>query len=190
MFSKILIKLVDQAIVPALLLIVVRVASVTLIAQYNGIPFELTSSGFTFNSQTDYILINSYSTFAMILVISLGLLYSLLKAYVTHSTHISPVMTAKLFSMRLSSFIQSSFDIYSQGSIWLSYSYLLVMVSGVFAFFGFMYTWVFITSLVLTLLCTVLFILDIEEELISENPIHKIEEVVHDKIVKFEDLKL
>ena len=84
---------------------------------------------------------------------------------VFHSSHITPSLTAKLFSLRLSAFIQDSFDLYSQGTVWISYSYLMLLITLVMFLFGSLYAWVFISALVVTVTATVLFVLDIENEL-------------------------
>jgi len=164
-FSRILVKLVDQSITPAILLISTRLISVVAVSRIFDIQFRISGGGFTFNSPEDYLLVNSYSTFVMIVVLTVGLLYILLKSYLFHESHITPSMTAKLFTLRLSSFIQSSFDLYSQGSIWLSYSYLISLVTGFMYMFKLMYPWVFFASITLTLISTVLLILDVESEL-------------------------
>lgn len=165
MISKTLIKLIDQAIVPAILLLCTRVTSVIIISYMLGIKFSFDSTGFVFPSLESYLKVNSYSTFSMILIIAVGLLYLLIKALFFHDTHISPSLTAKLFNYRLSSFIQSSFELYSQGVVWLSYSFLLTAVSGVFAYFGLVYNWVFYSGLVLSLISTVILIIDVETEI-------------------------
>ena len=165
MFSRILVKLVDQSITPAILLLSTRLISVVMISRYFDITFRIGPGGFVFNSQEDYILVNSYSTFVMIVVLTVGLLYILLKSYLFHESHITPGMTAKLFSLKLSSFIQSSFDLYSQGSIWLSYSYLITFATGFMFLFKLMYPWVFYSALFLTLISTVLLVIDVENEI-------------------------
>lgn len=177
MFSRLLIKLIDQAIVPAILILVTRVVSVVLIANYFGIPFAIENTGFVYNSVTDFVLVNSYSILSLVFVVTFGLLYILVKSYYFHDSHITPQLTAKLFMVRLSSFIQSSFDLYSQGSVWLSYSYLLLIVSGAMTFFGMVYSWVFFTSLVFTVVSTVLLIIDIEKELTLSNSVSSDESV-------------
>ena len=167
MFSKILIKLVDEAILPAILLIVCRIVSVVLVSRYLAIGFDLTASGFTFQSPKDYVVINSYSTLAMICVLTFGLFYVLLKSLAFHDTHITPKLTAKIFSLRLQSFMQSSFELYSQGSIWLSYSYLFLFCSGIMAYLGMIFPWIFFLSLAVTVGASYLFVLDIESEVFS-----------------------
>lgn len=184
MFSKVLVKLVDQAILPAILLLAVRVCSIFLIAKYHGLDFVISEAGFVFDTSTDYIFVNSYSILSMIVILAVGVLYVLLKSYIFHDSHITPVLSARLFSLRMTSLIQSSFDLYSQGTVWLSYMYLVTLVAGSMAYFGFIYGWVFITSLTLTLLSTGLLIYDIEREvpvseaLIREDLIESTDEYV------------
>ena len=103
----------------------------------------------------------------MIVVLMVALLNTLIKAYYFHNTHITPSLTAKLFTMKLSSFMQSSMDLYSEGVIWLSYAFLLTGVAGLMAYFGLIFSWVFYSSVVFSLMAFVLFVLDIEKELVE-----------------------
>ncbi|HLB52051.1 hypothetical protein A3F07_03020 [candidate division WWE3 bacterium RIFCSPHIGHO2_12_FULL_38_15] len=181
MFSRILIKLIDQAIVPAIFLLTVKIVATVGISRYLGIVFTVGPTGFVFDSTADYVRISSYSTFAMVAALAIGLFYILLKSMAFHETHISPKMTAKLFSLRLSTFIQGSFDLYSQGAIWMSYSYLLMFVTGIMSIFGMIYSWVFYSSLILTALSTVFFVLDVENEMKMKDP--NIESETEEEIV-------
>ncbi len=165
MFSKILVKLIDQAIVPAIMLLSARIVSVVLVSRYYKIPFDVGQSGFIFTNPRDYVLINTYSTFIMLLVLTVGLLYILLKAYVFHESHVAPHISAKLASIKLSSFVQASFDLYSQGAIWLSYAFFLTIVSGILGLFGLIESWVFFAGLLLNMVATFLLIFDVEKEL-------------------------
>jgi hypothetical protein len=165
MVSRILIKLIDQSIIPAVLLLSTRLISIVLLGRYFGADFTIGYSGVEYTHPQDYLLVNSYSTFFMIAVLAVGLFYILLKSFIFHDSHISPGFTARVFSFKLSFFIQSSFDLYSQGVIWLSYLYLLMIVSGVMALFGLLYPWVFYTALVLGVVSTALFVFDVENEI-------------------------
>lgn len=165
MFSKILVKLIDQSIIPAVLLLTARILSVVFVSKYLNIPFQVGASGFEYSSQQDYVLVNSYSVFAMVVILALGLFFVLLKSFVFHDSHISPGLTVRLFSLNLSSFIQDSFSIYSQGAIWVSYVYLLMFVSGIMTLFELLYAWVFFVALGAAVISTVLLILDVENEL-------------------------
>jgi hypothetical protein len=160
-----LIKLIDNAIVPAFLLLATRVVSVIAFAKYFDIRITLGQGGIFFNSPSDYLIVNSYSTLAVCLALTLGLVYIIFKSYVFHDTHITPALTAKLFASGMSSLVQNSRELYTQGAIWLSYSYLLLITTGAFAFYGLVYAWVFATCLVVTVLSTILLIADIENEI-------------------------
>ena len=165
MFSKILLKLIDESIVPPIFLLATRLISVVLVARYNSVPFDIGANGFVFRSAQDYVLVNSYSTFFMISVLTIGLLYFLTKSLFFHDTHIKPHLTARLFSLRMHGLIQSTYNLYTQGSIWLSYCYLVMIVAGFMALFGLVFPWVFYVALVLCIVSTIFFVIDVEEEL-------------------------
>jgi len=130
-----------------------------------GIKFSATPKGFLFSSVQDYIFINSYSTLAMIAVLATGLIYILAKALYFHDTHISPGLTTKLFHHRLATLIQSSFELYSQGAIWLIYLYLISAVAIVLSVFDYIFPWIPVISVVLAGASTLLLIIDVEKEL-------------------------
>lgn len=165
MLSKTLLRLIDQATLPAIILLCVRITSILLISYILNIDLTINRSGFVFQNIADYKVANTYSILAMVILLSTGLAYTLIKAFCFHSTHVTPYLTARLFSLRLATFIQSSFDIYSQGFIWLMYSYLLMFLTCIFALFGHVATWVFFVSLLTTIISTVLLIIDIENEM-------------------------
>jgi len=165
MVSKVLTRLIDKAILPAILLLATRIISIVLVSKCLKLEFEVSTKGFVFGSMEDYVKVNSYSALVMIIILILGLLFILIKSLVFHESHIKPSVTSRLFSLKISSLIQSSFDLYTQGAIWLSYSYLLLLVNGVMTLSGLMYKWVFLITLAVTVVTTVLFIFDIEEEI-------------------------
>jgi hypothetical protein len=165
MISRTLVRLIDQAITPAILLLCARITSVILISYLSEIKLVFSSRGFYFGNAQDYLYVNSYSTLAMIVVLAAGLLYVLLKAFIFHDTHISPGLTAKLFHYRLTTLIQSSFELYSQGVIWLIYLYLIAVVTLILSLFGLIYQWIFYVSLVMSVISSVVLIIDIENEI-------------------------
>jgi hypothetical protein len=165
MFSRILIKLVDEAIFPAILLLAIRIISMFLVSKYFGINFEIKGNGILFINLGDYVKVNSYSTLFMVLAVVIGLIFIILKSFVFHDSHISPGFSAKLYALKVPSLIQTSFDVYSQGTIWLSYLYLLFAVSTVMTLFGILYSWILFITVIATVVVTALFIMDIEHEI-------------------------
>jgi hypothetical protein len=166
MFSKILIKLIDEAIVPAFFLVAVRVISLIFISLYTGIPINLGRQGFMYATQEDYVMVNSYSLLYMLLALCLGLLHVVIKSLVFHDTHITPSLAAKVHSFKAQHLIQSSFHLYTQGLIWLVYLYFLTIGAGLMSLFGLLYGWVVYVSLGLSVLFTYIFIFDVEREIL------------------------
>jgi len=184
MFSRILIKLIDEAIFPALAIFVARLGSSIFLAQYYGVEYSLGVSGFVYNNQADFIFVNSYSTLVVIAVVGVGLLYNLTKSHLFHETHVDPSLAARLHSFRVSRFIQTSFDLYSQGVVWLSYSFLVLFASIAMTYFDLLHTWVLWVSVAATFIGTYLFIIDVERELLVGNTASEITEEV---VLKIDD---
>lgn len=197
MFSKILIKLIDEAVTPALTLVAVRILSIFFFSNYFNIEFTIGPTGFVFRNSAQYQVVNSYSMLSLVLVLGLGLGYVLLKAYLFHDTHISPGDTAKLYSLKLTSFIQSSFDLYSQGAIWLSYSFLMTFTLVVMVLFQTVYLWVLIVGIIVSVATAVFFVLDVEREVFSSafgktpfDPENGTETEIDEVILELEDIEL
>ncbi|GIW69374.1 MAG: hypothetical protein KatS3mg101_0121 [Patescibacteria group bacterium] len=169
MFSKLLIKLIDQAIIPAIVLLSARIISIVLLAMYFEVPFELTKRGFIFEGKDQYLQVNSYSLLAMTVVLAISLAFFLIRAHVFHDTHITPKLTATLFSLRMQGLVQNSLDLYTKGAIWISYAYLMTIVTGALSVYSLSYPFVFYITLAVAVIATILFVSDIENEIKSSN---------------------
>lgn len=133
MAAKSLIKLIDEAIVPAALLIVVKMLTVLVVAYL--MHYEFTVSSFqifhllpsvSFKNSIDFIAAENYSNLAMFLTASAGTLMVLIKAHFFHSSHIEPKLQAKLIRFNLDSLISPSYHVYHQAVIWLVFLWLTV----------------------------------------------------------------
>lgn len=175
-FSKILLKLIDQAIVPAIVLLTIRLGSVLIISMLFGLNITFGNNGFTFQNHAEYLFTNTYSIFAMVLVLFIALFYTLVQSFVFHDTHIKPGLTAKLFTLKIATFIKGSFDLYSKATVWLLYAYLVTIVVGGMAYFNAIEVWVFYVTLALTIISSVLLVIDVDNELHINNN----DEVVYD----------
>lgn len=184
MLSKVLTRLIDKAIIPALLLLASRIISIILVSKYLGVHFKITTSGFIFENSSDYTIINSYSILIMVFILLIGLLYVMSKSIFFHESHIKPSLTSRLFSLNAQSLIQNSYEIYTQGAVWISYSYLLLIIAGVMAVSNLMYIWVFYVILAITAIVTLFFVLDVEEEV----RIKKSDDVEYDMDKSFVEL--
>lgn len=166
MLSKTLTKLVDEAILPAVILVAAKVLGVILVNSVLNLRWSLKGLSLVYYSNADYLAASSYSTLIMFGAILLFTLWVLLKSHLWHDSHVSPSTSAKLVDHNLISLIQSSFELYTQATVWLSYSLLTTLILGVMAASGLIFAWVFYVALVTSVLTSVLLILDVEREVV------------------------
>ena len=169
MASKILLKLIDEAILPAIFTICAKILSLAVIIYLARIPWHLSTLGsfptLTFASSNDLIFVNSYSNLIMFLIIVLGLLWILTRAHVFHDTHISPSLTLRLLSWDLTDLLTTSFNIYQKSVIWFAFLWLALLFLGLQVLLGISYFWIFVVAAVITVFLTWLLIEDLEREL-------------------------
>lgn len=167
--SKILLKLVDFAVVPAFLSSATKIISGLWLLRLLNIPFSFSKAdglpSIIFESTADFLRVNALSDLIVLIVLSLILVTLLTRSLFFHDTHLSPTTMVKLFDLKLTKIVGSSFELFGQGLIWLSILWL-------FTFSLFLsYLWqainlaVLATSFTLCILLTFAFILDIEREL-------------------------
>ena len=166
MISKTLVKLVDEAILPAVVLVSAKLLSGILVTEALGLKWTWQDFGMSFHSPGDFLKDNSYSALVMFGIILVFTIWVLFKSHVFHDSHISPSVSVKVLSLNLPRLIQSSFELYSQATVWLSYSWLTTAMLGVSAFSNLIYPWVFYVALGLSLLTSVAMIIDIEREVV------------------------
>jgi len=177
MLSKTLIKLIDQAIIPAVSLVAGKILGALLFNKILNIPWEFTGFGATYPTVEAYVKSNSYSSLVMVIIVFGALLWALVRAHMFHNTHVSPKTHKKLIDLKLGFLIESTFEIYSKVAVWLSYSYLLTIILGIQAFFSLAYVWVAILSFLISINMTWFFVADAEKEMKREEPIEEREDL-------------
>ncbi len=169
MFSKILLKLIEESIIPAFTFVFLKV----LITLYLGISLGYNVSIYNvFSLEVSleaYSLINSYLLISFAIFCFLGMMYSILKSIHFHKSHIHPNTTLRLFTLRASFLIQDSFHLYSQSLIWLIYSYITLFLSMILFFLGLVNGYVLLLTSILCPISTYFFVLDLENEIESNN---------------------
>lgn len=168
MLSKTLIKLIDYAVFPAVIVVTSKViGSIILLNKFN-VGYEANGLSIVFKNVEGFIAVNSYSSLIMFLSVLAGLLWVLVKAHVFHDTHITPVLSATLIELELDELINDTKTIYSQSFIWLTYAWLTTAIVGIQVYYGMSYDWVFYFALALSVLATALIAYDIEKELVND----------------------
>ena len=166
--SKILLKLVDAAVLPALLLAAVKIAASLFALYLLKIPFSFNLIfGFptiAFADPSDFLKINNFSDWASLIFLSLILSLIILRAYFFNNSHISPNLTIKILDLNLSKLVDNSFNLFSQTIIWLSFLWLTGLTIFVSFFLQTASLGLSLTSFALCLIFTFLLILVIERE--------------------------
>ena len=169
MASRILLRLVDEAILPAVLVVFTKLASLAIIIYALQLDWRLnTTSAFPsleLGNHEQLLMVNSLSNLPVLIVISLGLLWILLRAYRLHDTHVTPSLTLKLLSWNLTRLLGTSYEIYNQAIVWLSYLWLVFFLMIIHTVVKLNYPWITVAAFGLNLFLTWLFIDDVEREI-------------------------
>lgn len=173
LFSKTLVKLIDEAIVPALIIVAAKAFGVFFVARVFGLPFEIKTKTqilplptVSFDSLTDYVIANSYSNLIMFLMVVAGLIWVLVKAHHFHASHISPKLAARLTQLRLSGLISQTLDVYHQALVWLLFLWFTVALLGFYAYLGLAYKSFAIIAFLVAVNLTWFLIFDVEREMV------------------------
>ncbi len=133
MVNKSLIKLIDEALLPAILLIIAKMGGLFMASLLLGLKFTVVMGDFFkvlptvhFLNPQDYVLAENYSNLAMFLVASLGCAFILLRAHFFHESHIRPRLHSRLVALNLESLIVPSYHLYHQATVWLLFLWLTV----------------------------------------------------------------
>jgi hypothetical protein len=173
MFSTTLVRLIDESIVPALALVISKVAGVLLVSQLLELSFEIEMRGkliplpsIAFLSRPDYIKANVYSNLIMFAVVVIGFSTVLIRAHHFHSSHVHPHLAAKLERLGLTSIIGDTVEVYHQAVVWLLFTWFVVILMALTSLSGFSYFAVVAIAFLIALNLTWLLVFDVEREII------------------------
>lgn len=171
MVTKSVTKLIDEAIIPAIALIVGKMLGLFLAIVFYHLDFVIEQGGLfkilpaiTFTSPQNYILAENFSNLAMLFAASFGTIFVIFRAHFFHRSHISPSVHAKLVSLNLESLIAQSYDLYHQGAIWLTYLWLVVGFLIISSTFGVTFPQITIIAFLIAANFSWIFALDVQRE--------------------------
>jgi len=162
MISKTLLKLIDEAILPAVLLVAAKIFGVALLTMQRNLNFTLNLKTLPVTEAT---LINSYSNLFSYGIIALGVVFILIKAYLFHSSHISPQIILKLSTWNFTEIITTTYELFHQSVVWLSYLWLLTGLLALQSYWKLIPLNLSLVTAVTTIFLTVLFVLDADREI-------------------------
>jgi len=167
--SAFILKLLDEAIVPAVLLFATKIAGLVLAARFLGVPLYVSDKVIYFSHYRDLVLANNISNILLGLVILLGTSVVLVRLYYFHDSHVHPFFLTKLLESDLEFAISTSFELFHQVTVWLSLGFFTVASFFVQSVFGLTSPYILFASLFGLIFLTVLAVLDFEREVKIES---------------------
>ncbi|MBI2326901.1 hypothetical protein HYU92_01135 [Candidatus Curtissbacteria bacterium] len=172
MIVKSLLKLIDEAIMPAAALIIGKMLGLLLASLYFQLPFTVQAGHFLkilpaveFANLKDYILAESYSNMGMFIAASLGTLLVIIQAHYFHESHIHPTLHAKLVALNLENLVAPSYHLYHQAAIWLIFLWLTVGFLIISTVLGITYPYLAFIAFIVAANFSWVFAIDIEREI-------------------------
>lgn len=118
--SKSLIKLVDEAILPAFLIIAIKALSISFFNEIFSLSYLYQNLGKAYYQRaSDVIFVNTLSDFAVYLFLFGGLVFILIRILFFTDKHTDPAVVLKLSRANRRVFIQTSVELYHVLVIWL-----------------------------------------------------------------------
>lgn len=162
MISKTLLKLIDEAILPAVVLIAAKITGIAILTSYLGLEFTLNLKSL---DAVNLTFVNTYSNLFSYGIIIIGLSFILIRAYFFHSSHVAPQITLRLATWNLTTVVTTTYELFHQVVVWLSYLWLLTLLFTLQNYWQLIAPQIAWGSLILTLIYTGLFIWDAEREI-------------------------
>lgn len=169
MVTRSLVVLIDEAILPALLLVFGKTGGIFIANIVYGLAPRFFFKGplpqFVYPTSKDFQLVNSFSNIVMFGTVALGVVLLVVRAHFLHESHISPLLSARLLKLRLSSWTADSFRLYHQAAVWLAFLWMSTAILILQAYDGVSSSILAIAAFLLALNLSWFFILDIEKEI-------------------------
>lgn len=177
MVPKTVIKLIDEAIIPAIILICAKVFGLIGASLLFDLSFTLSQRkilsilpSVSFSSFQDYVTAENYSNLAMFIAAAAGTIFILVKAHFFHESHIHPKLQAKLVKLNLETLITPSYHLYHQAAIWLTFLWLTVAFLFISSVLKITYPQITIIAFIVAANFSWVFAIDVEKEIeLSKN---------------------
>lgn len=128
-------KLIDEAILPVVLVLASKITVAFLVSGLFGLVwnFNLSASSnslffLNFTSKPDLYLVNSFSDLIMILVTSAGFVWVLFRHKHFGEENIHPIAKSKLHKQNQEFLIVTFQETYHQAAVWLSLSWFVLFI--------------------------------------------------------------
>lgn len=169
--SNTLVKIIDNSIFPAALMVFAKFIGVIAVITLFNLPFTVTEyldgliNPALYLSETNVQLITSYSDLFMYGALAIVMSFNIIRAIFFHSTHIAPKFLIKLASNNLLGIIKSSYEIYTSSSVWLFFLWVNNILIVMNFLTGAVYLWVALAVTISSIVLTALLLNDVYREI-------------------------
>jgi len=173
--KKSLLKLIEYSILPAICIFAAKLAGIFVTGLIFNIPIDLRNQAQgllffqTLVPQADMIVVITYSDLFMYLVVVLGMTVILIRSVYFHDSHISSTMVSRLAKYNLLGLMQSSYELYHSGMIWLAFLWCANVLIGINVYRGLTETWALAVTVLFSLSYSIIFFKDLLAEIQLSN---------------------
>ena len=167
--SRSLLKLIDEAIIPALLVFGSKLVGLVVANYWYDLSWQAPSGHSLFplmryGSPEAFNLANNFSNAVMLAVVFVGFVWVLIRAHTFHESHVSPRLSIKLVNLEMTGLVVNSWEIYHQAVVWLAYVWLTLLLLAGEALLGAGPWWLVLLGGMVAVLFSWLFVVDVERE--------------------------
>jgi hypothetical protein len=165
--SRSLLQLLDEAIIPALVVFSAKLIGLVLANYYYHLSWDVSGRAIPFisyRSPEAFATANGFSNAIVLGIILIGFMSVLIRAHAFHASHISPKLSVTLVSMEMTGLVASTWELYHQAIVWLCYLWLCLLLVGLQASMGTSPVWLVVLGGVIGALFTWFFVADVERE--------------------------
>ncbi|MCA9386694.1 hypothetical protein KC669_01525 [Candidatus Dojkabacteria bacterium] len=169
--SKSFVKLVDYAVIPALLMLVGKFGGISFISRLLGYNLNFTEYANSILSidgivpKEDLIKITVFSDLIAYVAVALVVLVAVVKALYFHDSHIKPTLSAKLVEKNMLGLIKSSYEIYYSAVVALVFLWIMTFIILLNWIINKEYIFASAFALVVSAILTLVIYLDIKREI-------------------------
>lgn len=164
MVARIIIRLIEASIIPALLVFSTKFLSMILLSSFFGSPLELSRQGILFGRLEDFYWINFYSNVVVFLLVFSALFFTLVRNYFFSEAALSPRWATRLLRVNLEFLVVPLPRGYLKTAVWLIFAFFMTLSFYLQSFLGFNPFTLSALSLALLILCLFFLLLTLERD--------------------------
>ncbi len=178
--SKTIVKILDASLFPAALMITAKFIGLYIVLNVFNIDWGIENTADAFISSRPVVMgddiqfVSSYSDLFLLVIMTFGFSFYVIRAVFFHTSHINPTLLSRLAINGLLGLVKDSFEVYRKASVWLLFVWITNITILINTVFGRTYEWVLIVGLVISTTLTIILLRDVAYEIqLAQNNLKK-----------------